>query len=308
MECSVVICAWAIERWPLLVEGLSLLERQSTPPDEIVVVVDHNDELLAEVRSQFPAIVAVANRYGQGVSGARNTGIEVAGGDLVAFLDDDAVPATEWLECLLSHYRSSDVLGVGGLIVPRWEDGRRPRWFPDEFLWVVGCSYRGLPTRLAPIRNLMGANMSYRRVAFDTVGGFDEGIGRGNQRSLGCDETELGIRVAQRFPNDRVLYDPSARVDHYVPRRRTTLGYFFSRCYDEGLSKTLVVRSVGASSGLSSERTYTLRTLPTGVVTGVWAAVRGDISGLARAATIMAGLAATTAGYVVGRLRPGSML
>lgn len=303
-----MICAWSLERWSLLVEGLSSLERQSTPPDEIVVVVDHNQELLERVRSQFPAIVALANRYGQGVSGARNTGIEVATGDILVFLDDDAVPTPEWLERLLGHYRSSDVLGVGGLIVPRWEAGQAPRWFPDEFLWVVGCSYRGLPTRTAPIRNLMGANMSYRRGALEVVGGFDEGIGRSNRRSLGCDETELGIRVAQRFPNDRVLYDPTARVDHHVPKRRTTLGYFFSRCYDEGLSKTLVVRSVGATSGLSSERTYTLRTLPVGVAAGVWEAVRGDRSGLGRAAAIVAGLAATTAGYVAGRLRPGAML
>jgi len=224
----------------------------------------------------------------------------------LAYLDDDSLPAPDWLEKLLGHYRMSDVLGVGGLIVPSFENGHRPRWFPDEFLWVVGCSYRGLPAGVASIRNLMGANMSYRRVAIESVGGFDERIGRVDQRSLGCDETELGIRVAQRFPDARVLFDPSARVDHFVPRRRASVAYFWSRCYDEGLSKALVVRSVGASSGLSSEWAYTLRILPIGVVTGIRGAARGDLAGLGRATAIVAGFAATTAGYITGRLRPNT--
>src|SRR5439155_54307 len=78
--------------------------------------------------------------------------------------------------------------------------GERPTWHPPEFGWVVGCSYRGLPVEPAPVRNLIGCNMSMRRELFDAVGGFTHGIGRIGTIPLGCEETEWCIRVRQRFP------------------------------------------------------------------------------------------------------------
>jgi glucosyl-dolichyl phosphate glucuronosyltransferase len=89
-------------------------------------------------------------------------------------------------------------------------------------------------------------------------------------------------------------------ISHLVPAERCRFAYFRARCYAEGLSKALVTASVGTTDGLASERRYTTRTLPIGVVRGVADAVRGDSSGLGRAGAIMAGLAATAAGYAAG--------
>lgn len=304
LDISVVVCAYALERWADLVAAINSLQRQTQAPAEIIVVVDHNAVMLQRVRGQFPEIKAVANHHQHGLSGARNTGVGAARGDIVAFLDDDAVAAEDWLARLRHGYHDPLVQGVGGAVLPRWEGGRRPNWFPVEFNWVVGCSYRGMPTRTAAVRNLIGANMSYRREALLTVGCFREGIGRVGKRPLGCEETELSIRVLKRAPGSLVLYDPQAKVEHRVPRTRQTVRYFFSRCYAEGLSKALVARLVGTASGLSAERTYTFRTLPRGVIAGLSAGLRGDLAGFARAAAIASGLATTTVGYLVGRLRP----
>lgn len=67
-------------------------------------------------------------------------------------------------------------------------DARQP-WLPREFMWTVGCSYRGLPTFPTAIRTPIGDNMSFRRSAFTQAGPFTEGIGRLGTTPLGCEET-----------------------------------------------------------------------------------------------------------------------
>jgi hypothetical protein len=167
---------------------------------------------------------------------------------------------------------------------------------------VIGCSYRGLPETVAEIRNPIGANMAFRRTAFERAGGFRDGIGRVGARPVGCEETELAIRVRQGSPGARILQVPEARVRHLVPPERTSWRYFRARCWSEGLSKALVATEVGRQDALASERGYTLRTLPWGVVQGLADALRGRLAGAGRAAAIVAGLAVTTAGYLRGRL------
>jgi glucosyl-dolichyl phosphate glucuronosyltransferase len=299
LKVSVVICAYTEARWDYLREAVHSVERQSVPPDEIVVVVDHNVSLLKRVRAEIPGAVVVENREPRGLSGARNSGITAARGDIIAFMDEDAVAEPNWLARLRQHYdEGPHVLGVGGAIEPVWLV-RPPAWFPEEFNWVVGCTYRGLPQTTAPVRNLIGCNMSFRREVFD-AGGFRNGIGRIGQRPLGCEETELCIRIRQTWSTGRLFYEPNALVFHKVPRARATCRYFCSRCYSEGLSKALISRFVGARDGLASERAYVLRTLPQGVRRGVSDAFRRDWVGLARASVILLGLALTAAGYVAG--------
>jgi hypothetical protein len=221
---------------------------------------------------------------------------------VVAFMDDDAVADRDWLRTLLEHYRDPRVIGVGGAVVPRWECGR-PRAFPEEFDWVVGCTYRGMPTRRVPVRNLIGANMSFRREVFRVAGGFCDGIGRVGGRAAGCEETELCIRAGAAFPGGVILYEPVARVSHRVPAARASWRYFGTRCYHEGLSKALVTQRAGMSGGLSCERAHAARTIPRGILRSLRTMLSGDRAGLARAAALVIGLWITTLGFVVGRTR-----
>lgn len=294
LAVSVVVCAYTLDRWDDLVAAVTSLQQQSRPAAEIIVVIDHNPHLFARVTATWPDITVLENEERRGLSGARNTGVRAARGDIIAFLDDDAVAEREWLAHLSAAYSDPRVLGVGGAILPRWDSGR-PAWFPEEFDWVVGCTYRGVPEVRARQRNMIGANMSFRREIFDAAGDFQTDMGRIGTRPLGCEETELCIRGTQKLPGTYYLFEPLARVHHHVPASRVTWRYFASRCYSEGLSKAQVASRVGADAGLASERTYATRTLPVGVVRNV-AAAR-----LSRAAAIIAGLAITTVGYVRGR-------
>jgi glycosyltransferase involved in cell wall biosynthesis len=295
---SVVVCAYADDRWDQLVDAVESVRGQTLEPLEVIVSVDHNDRLLERARRELADVVVVENREPRGLSGARNSGVAAAHGEVVAFLDDDAVAEPDWLARLTSSYADPHVLGVGGAIEPRWLDGR-PAGFPAEFQWVVGCTYPGMPTERAPVRNVIGANMSIRRELIAEVGGFRTGIGRVGRRPVGCEETELCIRAGQRHPGGVFVYEPRARVAHAVPASRATWGYFRSRCFAEGISKAKVARTTGRGAALSSERSYALRTLPPAAARGLLDTLRGDPAGIVRAAAIVAGLAFTAAGYVL---------
>ena len=308
LSVSVVICAYTERRWDDTLAAAASVSGQSYAAEELIVVVDHNRPLYERLKSALPDVMVVENREQQGLSGGKNTGIAVASGEVVAFLDDDAVADVDWLKFMIDSYEEPGVVGVGGLTLPKW-DTRRPRWFPEQFDWVVGCTYVGMPDHRAPVRNLLGGNASFRREVFGQVGGFRSGIGRAQgKRPLGCEETELCIRLTQQMPGAVLLFDDRAKIWHRVAAERARFAYYRSRCYAEGFSKAMVTRSVGAGDGLSSERHYTTRTLPRGVVRGLGDALSGDAAGVGRASAIIAGLATVTAGYAVGVLSGGGGL
>lgn len=295
---AVVICAHTEQRWSDTLRAVDSVLSQQPPPAELIVVVDHNPELQARLAAHLSGARVVANHHQRGLSGARNTGVELSTADVVAFLDDDAAARPGWLAALVRSYADPNVLGVGGRIEPEWAT-RRPNWWPPEFDWVVGCSYTGQGS--GPVRNLIGANASFRRDLFDD-GGFVTGIGRSAavQRPVGGEETEFCIRAAQKRPGGIFLHDDEAAVVHHVPVARQSFSYFRSRCFAEGLSKAQVTGSVGTNAGLSSEWSYSTLTLPRGVLGGLGRALRGDLTGLLTAGAILVGLAYTTAGYAFG--------
>ncbi len=245
--------------------------------------------------------MVVENEESPGLSGARNTGIGATTSEIVAFLDDDAKARPDWIEGLIDAYGAPDVAAVGGHAQPGWPDQVAPSWFPAEFGWVVGCSYTGQPSTLATVRNPIGCNMSFRREIFDLVGLFSSSIGRVGKRPVGCEETELCLRLKQALPQSRILYDPTLVVDHRVTLDRASPRYFFRRCWSEGISKAIVATLAGTEDGLSSERDYVTKVLPRGVARNLSDALRRrDASAVRRAAIIVGGLATTTAGYGYG--------
>jgi hypothetical protein len=300
---SVVICAYSEARWERLVEAVRSLQRQSCPAREVVVVIDHNEALLARAGAALSPAARVLPSEGQpGLSGARNTGWAHTRCDVVAFLDDDACAAPDWLERLAEVFREdAGVLGAGGWVAPLWE-GPEPRWLAPELYWIVGCSYRGLPSAGAEIRNPIGANMAFRRWALAELGGFREGIGRVRDRPLGDEETALGIEAHARWPEAHILHVPAARVLHAVPVQRASWRYLASRCWAEGRSKAQLAAQVGPAAALGSERGYAARVLPAGVLYGLRDGLRGDRGGFGRAASIAVALTLTALGYAVGRL------
>ena len=294
-DVSVVVAAHTMDRWDDIVAGMDALAHQTVPPLETILVVDHNDELLARARDAFPDVRVLDNRRTGGASGARNTGIEQARGSVIAFVDDDARPEPDWVEQLLTAYDDQSVVAVGGVAVPVWPD-RRPDHLPPELDWLVGCTYRGQPTVRTDVRNLWGCNMSVRAEVFAQIGAFDEEVGRVGLIPLGNEETELCIRIGQRIPGARVVFEPSAVVHHRVTEARCRWSYLVARSHAEGVSKAAMSRVVGQGDATSDERRYATRVLPAGVAREL---LRLNVRG---AAGIVTCLAVTTWWYVRGRL------
>jgi glycosyltransferase involved in cell wall biosynthesis len=300
-KVSVIICTYTEERWGLLIKAIESVQQQIMPVKEIIVVIDYNPRLYERLQQWNSKIILLENQEKKGLSGARNTGVAASTGDMIAFLDDDAIAAPDWLSTMSTNC-GEKILGVGAAVLPVWES-QKPAWFPEEFYWTVGCAYRGLPETPKPIRNLMGGAMCIRKEIFTEVGNFQNRLGRLGTLPLGCEETELCIRARQHWPQSNFIYEPRTFVYHHIPDRRAHFAYFRSRCYSEGISKAMVVELVGGSDGLSSEREYTFKTLPKGILKGLADALHGDFSGLGRAGAIILGLGFTALGYIVGTFK-----
>lgn len=313
---SVIICAYTEDRWDDLIAAVESVRRQTLSPCEIIVVIDYNPHLLKRAQEQLLDAVLVENRRPRGISGARNSGIEVAKGNIIAFLDDDAIAEPNWIEHLVVCYADPHIAGVGGKIEPFWR-GARPSWLPDELNWVVGCTYRGMPLKACAahnkgegiVRNPIGANMSIRKDVLMSVNGFHESLGKGAsgigsrwlQKDVVDDDTEVCMRVTRQHPHYKFYYTPTAIIWHSVPAQRASWSYLLRRSYAEGLAKAMLVGMHGAHMGLSSERSYTFKVLPLGIIRGVTdALLHHDPAGLARAGAIVAAFMATLSGYVVG--------
>ena len=302
---SVVICCYTEQRWDQILAAVESVQQQTLRPTEVVLVVDYNDDLLKRALEQLPDVIVVPNANEKGLSGGKNTGLRVATVPVVAFLDDDAVAAADWLRLLCAPLADDSVAGVGSAVLPAWQHPP-PRWFPHEFLWVVGCSYVGLPTEPTEIRNPFGGAMLVRRELALRCGGFRADLGRVLGLPAGCEETEFCIRLRQST-GCRFMYEPRTTIDHFVPASRLRFRYFLHRCYHEGVSKAAVARSVGAGDALAAERRYVSRTLPAGVARGLLGVFRGDLGGLASAASIVAGTFAAGVGYCASVLRRQSL-
>jgi glucosyl-dolichyl phosphate glucuronosyltransferase len=290
---SVVICCYTSARRAQLLRVVDSALDQIGDGDEVIVVVDHNDALLDDMaKTLTPRIDLTANTFERGLSGARNTGVEHAATEVVVFVDDDAVLTAGALDAARAAFVDPSIVAIGGAVHADWAIGSAPDWFPEEYGWVVGCDYRGLPNSGEQIRNPIGAAMAVRRSALNHIKGFSSKLGRVGDLPTGCEETLMGVQLRAEFPEQRIIRHTAFRVDHHVPSDRATLRYFTRRCYQEGRSKASLTRISGQQAALSSERSYTTRIL----TSGAWHA-RGNPR---RLGAIIAGFLYTASGFAIG--------
>lgn len=112
---SVIVCATAKQTWESLCASVSSVQRQSLPATEILIVVDHNPLLLDRAKAYYPHLKVISNTDVRGMSGARHTGLEVARGRVIAFLEGEEIARPTWLTDLVSVYTA-----------PYRADGGRP--------------------------------------------------------------------------------------------------------------------------------------------------------------------------------------
>ncbi len=298
---SVIICAYTLDRWELLTEALISVLNQDRAPSEVFLSIDHNPELYARCVAELAPLVdgspwrlqIVQNRFDSRLGGARTTAAEIATGDVLVFLDDDAAATPSWLHSLIRHYEDPLIVAVGGAPVARYES-ERPRWLPHECNWIFGCAYRGLPEKVGPIDHMIGANMSVRREVLMSWGGF---------QSDNHDDMDLSHRAIHLHGAPSVIYDPSAVVNHFVPGSRLTWAYFWRRCFFVNRGKVAAFRGLGQASNLKAEIRFAFRSLSWALVSEGRALLHGDFYAPVRYLALLTAIALGGTGALVGRLR-----
>ena len=261
MRVSVVLCTHTLARFDDCCEAAESVLAQSYDDVELVLVSDGNDDLYERFEATFgdrEDVVTHCNGQNVGLLESRNNGAEIATGDVVAFIDDDAVAAEDWAEKLVTAYEAdSDRQAVGGRMVPAWVAGK-PSFLPEEFYWLVGVTNRGFgpdgdPETAGEVRNTFGSNISFRRDVFLDLGGFEDDIGgRQGGKNLQGGETELCARLRSEYDTG-VYYVPDALVAHKIFDYRTDPGWLVDRAFWQGYSKRGMETFVPESTGEESD-------------------------------------------------------
>jgi GT2 family glycosyltransferase len=209
---------------------------------ELLVVdngsTDDTRDVAAAIAARHPGRMRVAVERTLGLSAARNLGVRLAATPLVLFLDDDAVPAPGWLAAYDRALSADGVLAAGGPVDPDFA-GPLPPWFGAGYLPYVSAWDRGPePHRLSYNEYPRGANMGFRREAFERWGDFDLRLGRIGRSLRSCEEIELCLRLDRA--GAAVVYEPGARVRHRVETERLTPAWLVARFASQGFSEAIL--------------------------------------------------------------------
>jgi len=119
---SVIISTFSVDRLEYVLSCIESLKKQVLLPKEIFLVLDPDDNLVDFYKSHIPREISIKISEDYGLCNARNAGVDAATGEIVAFIDDDAVADENWLKELVTNYRNPDIVGVCGHVQPLWED------------------------------------------------------------------------------------------------------------------------------------------------------------------------------------------
>jgi len=246
LSITVAICTH--NRATYLALALASLQQQSLPAGQFEILVVDNcstDDTRRVVEGFCQALPNLRYLHDSrlGLSNARNTALGAARGRYIAYLDDDAVAAPQWLQALLTAFSSGSprVACVGGRIDPIWEIPR-PEWLPDEllgYLTVVDWGSSG-PALTAQRRYVAGANMAFEVAALHDAGGFDPALGRTGGNLVSQEEILVQRRLAARGLT--VFYEHGAVVRHHLPASRLTQQWLCARVFADGYSDAVLKR------------------------------------------------------------------
>ncbi|MEZ5886897.1 MAG: glycosyltransferase family 2 protein [Paracoccaceae bacterium] len=218
--------------------AVSLLDH---PAFEVLVVADPAS---LEIAARFP--VRTISFDAPNISAARNAGIAAAAGEVVAFIDDDAVPEPLWLHHLTAPFGNPEVDAAGGFVLGwnglsyEWAGGTVDRLLRTGPLSLPGHAVSLHRASAGTAVEIKGVNCAYRRRTVAALGGFDPAL------AYYLDETELNLRLAARRALVAVV--PAARVQHRKadgPRRR--VDRTVTSLFDAGASSAVTLRRHGAT-------------------------------------------------------------
>lgn len=254
MMLSVILCTYNRERY--LYNVLHSLAAGSYRDYEIVLVNNNStDGTEAECRRFQADHPDVTFRYciesQQGLSYARNRGIQESQGEVLVYVDDDALVNPEYLQTYADFFRQHpEAMAAGGPILPQYDGCEEPLWMSHYTRQLVtgkldlGSREREFPNGAFP----GGGNAAYRKEVFDQVGLFNVELGRKGNSLIGAEEKDLFDKMTSR--GIRFYYLPTAILYHLIPPKKLTDDYFNRLTYSIGISERYRTRQIGTGKYL----------------------------------------------------------
>lgn len=244
---SIVITSYTLDTLKDIAELLDSIKDQTYANIETIFVAERSQELYEEVKTyaKEEAIAnmrVVFNNGEPGLSAARNLGIKHAKGDVIGFVDADAVLFPDWAEGIIKAYEDDDVIGVTGPAFPLWED-KPLDWLPEELYWLISCTAWTGWTETRRVRSAFGVNMAFRREAFEDgcLFSHEAGYARGQHHQPVADDLEFSLRLRRRTGRPFV-FSPDTRVWHRASEHRLSLRFVAARAHQVGRTRRIIGR------------------------------------------------------------------
>ena len=253
---SIIICTYNREKYirPLLE---SIVKNDYPTTDYEIVLVDNNcTDNTHGVCEQFAAAhKEVAFRYviepEQGLSAARNKGIKEAKGDIIIYVDDDALVDSDYIRQYAEHFATyPETMAAGGPIEPLYET-KEPSWmspYTKALLtaWMnYGTQVREYPNGRYP----GGGNAAYRKEVFEKVGLFNTELGRKGNLLLASEEKDIFDKM--KALGMKVLYLPTPVLHHCIPQTKLEEDYFNRLTLQIGRSERMRTHAISKGKYLS---------------------------------------------------------
>lgn len=240
---SVILCTYNRDRY--IYNVLESIAVGDLPHAEYeIVLVDNNssDRTKEECDRFMSAYPDIRFNYcfeaNQGLSYARNCGIRNAKGDILVYVDDDALVNKEYLSTYADFFRrNADAVAAGGPILPQYDGCEEPDWMSHYTRQLVtGKLYLGEKEREFPGDAFPGGgNAAYRKSVFDAVGLFNVELGRKGNSLIGAEEKDLFDKMTSR--GMKFYYLPTAILYHLIPPKKLTQDYFDRLTFSIGVSE-----------------------------------------------------------------------
>jgi len=237
MKFSVVVCTF--NRSASLRRMLKSLQ-EMVIPDHLtceVIVVDNNSDddtrlVFEEIEKHFKSGIRYVFEDKKGLSHARNRGIKEAGGEIIAFTDDDVIIDKHWIQNIDKAFKEyDDVVCVGGKILPVWEMSR-PQWLKPDLYGYLALLDKGDSAVYVDALDIWGANFAVKSEMFKKYGLFDTNLGRMPAKLYSGEEAEFLLRLQNA--GEKILYYPLSIIHHNIPAYRMSKKYLRKWKFDKG--------------------------------------------------------------------------
>lgn len=240
MNVSIIICTY--NRFELLQKSLASIVRLNIPVGiiwELIVVDNNSSDSTRRAVQVFVEQGKLPLRYifekNQGLSNARNRGIEESTGEILAFIDDDVILPSDWLEQVINAFTLYDVDVISGKVILDFEKPL-PAWLDYDLQQCFGAFDHGDEVVIFknPYDGMVGigANICFKRSIFHSIGMFDIFSGRNGKKLLMGEETELIRRVMDR--GGKCVYFPKMYLYHIAGEEKISKKYVLEWHYRWG--------------------------------------------------------------------------